>query len=256
MAQHYRTPVRAPSMMSLPRGGWTHVVKGFPTSSCRLPLEPTSPKWENVSVKFMGLLGANKAQLTKLFGHRWFPSTFWIKTVNCYQVGSKNPDISFPEKLQGYLVFQPPQGVYFFYECWDDSSFTLLNSKAYFDQCVVPVRCSPPQKKQHQSKIQSTSPHPRIPGKKWGWFLFGLPSWRHLFLNWFLLLQAMLRKSSEYLLIWSTILWYFSWHLSCEICSLHHTSETNQPFKNIGNIMKHIGPITQLPPTTPFPRWF
>ena len=96
-------------------------------------------------------------------------------------------------------------------------------------RCAPPL--FPPKKKQHQSKIQSTSPHPRIPGKKWGWFLFGLPSWRHLFLNWFLLLQAMLRKSSEYLLIWSTILWYFSWHLSCEICSLHHTSETNQPFK-------------------------
>ena len=34
-----------------------------------------------------------------------------------------------------------------------------------------------------------------------------------------------------------------------------HPKQIN-PSKNTGNIMKQIGPITQLPPTTPFPRWF
>ena len=66
MAQHYRTPVRAPSMMSLPRGGWTHVVKGEPmwwrgnTSSCRLPT-----------------IGANFPKFERMY--RWNSWDFWVQ---------------------------------------------------------------------------------------------------------------------------------------------------------------------------------
>lgn len=162
----------------------------------------------------MGLLGANKTQSTKLLGHRWFHPLFELKPLTAISWKQKL-DSSFSEKLQGYFVFQPPQGVYIIWMLGLQlCSFTLLNSKLISISALCPSVVLPPQKKQHQQpKIQSTSP---IPGKKWGWFLFGLPSWRDLSsLVGSCCCRPCWGKSSEYLLIWSTILWYVSWHLNC-----------------------------------------